>query len=101
VKKDLGKELTFRKLGLMQEIVTVLEDELKIGTPSPIQSMAIPHLLKGKSSLLAAQTGTGKTLAYSLPIIHRLKQDELGAETQLTLPNRPRALVLVPSRELV
>jgi len=51
--------------------------------------------------MLAAQTGTGKTLAYALPIIHRLKQDEIGAKTQLTLANRPRALVLVPSRELV
>ena len=50
---------------------------------------------------MAAQTGTGKTLAYSLPIIHRLKQDEIGAETQMTLPHRPRALILVPSRELV
>jgi hypothetical protein len=36
MKKDLGKELTFRKLGLMQEIVSVLEDDLKISTPSPI-----------------------------------------------------------------
>jgi superfamily II DNA/RNA helicase len=63
--------------------------------------MAVPHLLKGHSALLAAQTGTGKTLAYTLPIINRLKQDEIGAKTQLTLPNRPRALILVPSRELV
>ena len=63
--------------------------------------MAIPQLIKGKSALLAAQTGTGKTLAYTVPIIHRLKQAELQSETQLTMPNRPRALVLVPSRELV
>ena len=43
--------------------------------------MAVPHLLKGHCALLAAQTGTGKTLAYTLPIIHRLKQDEIGAKT--------------------
>ena len=63
--------------------------------------MAIPHLIKGKSALLAAQTGTGKTLAYTLPIMHRLKQEEVQSDKQLTLPNRPRAIILVPSRELV
>ena len=73
---------------------------MQINTPTPIQKLAIPHLIKGKSALMAAQTGTGKTLAYCLPLIHRLKQAEVDADTQLTLPNRPRAIILVPSREL-
>lgn len=52
--KDLGKELTFAKLGLMHEIVNVLTNQLNITTPSPIQQLAIPHLLKGNCALLAA-----------------------------------------------
>jgi superfamily II DNA/RNA helicase len=62
--------------------------------------MAIPHLNKGFSALLAAQTGTGKTLAYTIPIINKLKNEEMRADTQLTIPNKPRALILVPNREL-
>jgi superfamily II DNA/RNA helicase len=51
--------------------------------------------------MIGAQTGTGKTLAYCLPLIHRLKMSELQSQKQLTEPNRPRALILVPNRELV
>ena len=97
----MSKELTFKSFKLLPEIVSVLENQLDFITPTPIQRLAIPHLIKGKSALLAAQTGTGKTLAYTLPLIHRLKQAEIQSETQLTLPNRPRALILVPGRELV
>jgi ATP-dependent RNA helicase RhlE len=50
--------------------------------------------------MFAAQTGTGKTLSYVLPVIHQLKQSELEAETVLTQECRPRALILVPNREL-
>ncbi len=50
--------------------------------------------------MYAAQTGTGKTLAYTLPLIHQLKQQELESEVVLTRPNRPRALIIVPNREL-
>lgn len=73
---------------------------MHIQTPSPIQQLAVPHLIQGKSALLAAQTGTGKTLAYTVPIIHQLKQQEMLAQTRLTVPNKPRSLVLVPNREL-
>jgi len=65
-------------------------DEQKINTPTPIQSMAAPELLKGKSALLTAQTGTGKTLAYALPLIHNLKMQELNSGIRLTVPHRPR-----------
>ena len=50
--------------------------------------------------MFAAQTGTGKTFSYLLPIIHLLKQQELTAEAVLTAPNRPRSLILLPNREL-
>ena len=65
-----------------------------------MQQLAIPHLLKGKSALFAAQTGTGKTFSYSLPIIHQLKQSEMETGSVLTMENRPRAVVMVPNREL-
>ena len=78
---DLSKELTFKSFKLLPEIVSVLERSLGFVTPTPIQRMAIPQLIRGKSALLAAQTGTGKTLAYTVPIIHRLKQMELESET--------------------
>ena len=92
--------MTFRKFRLLPEIVNVLENKMQVNTPSPIQQMVIPHMLQGKSCIMAAQTGTGKTLAYSIPIIHQLKQQEVKAETRLTLPNKPRSLILVPNREL-
>jgi len=62
--------LTFSNFGLLDEIKNILENDMSIRTPSPIQQLVIPHLLQGKSSLFAAQTGTGKTYAYTLPIIH-------------------------------
>ena len=92
--------MTFKKFKLLPEIVDVLGNDLNIRTPTPIQKLAIPHLIKGNSALLAAQTGTGKTLAYSLPLIHRLKMAELDSDTQLTMPHRPRSLIIVPTREL-
>jgi superfamily II DNA/RNA helicase len=59
--------LSFRQLGLMDEIWGVLESN-DIRTPTPIQTLAIPKLLKGKSALMTAQTGTGKTLAFATRI---------------------------------
>ena len=59
-------------------------------TPTPIQAQAIPLVLKGRDVMGLAQTGTGKTAAFTLPIVDRL----LGG------PQRTRALVLTPTREL-
>jgi superfamily II DNA/RNA helicase len=67
--------------------------------PTPIQAMAIPQLMKGKDIMCAAQTGTGKTLAYLVPMLHKLWTDQ-------EVPNwrrrgqRMRGLILVPTREL-
>jgi len=88
---DEGDEslVTFDDLGLIPE---VLEAVKKAGyeTPSPIQAMAIPALLQGANLLGTAQTGTGKTAAFSLPLLSRLQFN--GHETSM--------LVLTPTREL-
>ncbi len=63
--------------------------------PTPIQAQAIPHLLEGRDLLGIAQTGTGKTAAFALPMLARL-----GAEGRRPTAGHPRALVLTPTREL-
>ena len=64
-------------------------------TPSPIQAQAIPELLNGRDLLGAAQTGTGKTAAFALPILHRLHEDPKPLQRYCM-----RALILTPTREL-
>jgi len=64
-------------------------------TPTPIQTEAIPHLLKGSDLLGIAQTGTGKTAAFTLPLLQEMTQNKKTAA-----PGRPRALILTPTREL-
>jgi len=64
-------------------------------TPTPIQEQAIPHLLEGRDMLGCAQTGTGKTAAFMLPILQHLAQ-----HPRRPLPGKPRVLVLTPTREL-
>jgi ATP-dependent RNA helicase RhlE len=63
--------------------------------PTPIQAAAIPHLLEGRDLLGCAQTGTGKTAAFALPILHRLSEANRPAQ-----PRFPQVLVLSPTREL-
>ncbi len=76
-------------------------------TPSPIQAQAIPHVLAGKDVLGCAQTGTGKTAAFAMPILHRLAAKTHGdaapaapAHPSASFGKRPRCLVLCPTREL-
>ena len=64
-------------------------------TPSPIQEQSIPPLLEGRDMIGCAQTGTGKTAAFSLPILQHLTKNKKPA-----LPNKPRVLILAPTREL-
>ncbi len=83
---------TFADLGLHEEL---LEAVARLGyeQPTPVQAQVIPHLVEGRGDLVAlAQTGTGKTAAYALPLINRL----VGRKPSKT----PRALVLSPTREL-
>ena len=79
----------FASLGLPFNLLRAVE-ELGYETPSPIQEQAIPHLLAGKDVLGLAQTGTGKTAAFALPILSRT-----SAENRV-----PQVLVLAPTREL-
>ncbi len=85
---------TFTDLGLAAPLLKALEEE-GYHTPTPIQAQAIPSLLAGKDLLGIAQTGTGKTAAFALPILQRLAADPKPAPRRGT-----RVLVLSPTREL-
>ncbi len=80
---------SFQQLGLKQSLLKVL-DEVGYETPSPIQAQTIPLLLEGKDVVGQAQTGTGKTAAFALPILSRLDLQQKD----------PQVLVLAPTREL-
>ena len=80
---------TFKELALSEPLQRVLA-EVGYESPSPIQAATIPHLIDGKDLLGQAQTGTGKTAAFALPILNRLDLRK----------TRPQALVLAPTREL-
>ncbi len=86
---------SFADLGLAEPLMRALE-QAGYKTPTPIQTQAIPEVLKGGDLLAAAQTGTGKTAGFTLPILQRLT-DGPAPERK---PGRPRALILTPTREL-
>lgn len=86
--------MSFEQLGLSQTVIQALK-ALNYPKPTRIQNQAIPPILAGKNVIAASQTGTGKTGAYLLPIIERLRQGETQRK------KRVRALILVPTRELV
>ncbi len=86
--------MTFEELKLIEPIKLALK-ETGYTTPTPIQAQAIPALLEGKDLLGCAQTGTGKTAAFALPILNRLVESNTKA-----LPKHTRVLVLAPTREL-
>ncbi|NWG39544.1 MAG: DEAD/DEAH box helicase, partial [Hydrogenophilaceae bacterium] len=89
--------MAFTDLGLRPEILNALTD-LGYKEPSPIQSAVIPVALQGHDVLAAAQTGTGKTAGFSLPIIEKLAPQ---ASTSTSPARHPiRALILAPTREL-
>src|SRR5882672_385645 len=82
--------MPFKALGLHKELVQATR-EMRYAEPTPIQAEAIPAILAGRDLIATAQTGTGKTAAFLLPILHEL----------LKTPQRAtRALVLSPTREL-
>ncbi len=81
-------------LGLAEPLARAVRDA-GYSTPTPIQAQAIPSLLQGRDLLGIAQTGTGKTAAFALPILDRLIRDGRRAE-----PRHVRALILAPTREL-
>src|SRR5574343_84834 len=89
--------MTFATLGLMAEIQRAVAEQ-GYDTPTPIQQQAIPAVLAGHDLMATAQTGTGKTAGFTLPILQRLTA---GANDRLSRVARtPRVLVLTPTREL-
>ncbi|MFL6710039.1 MAG: DEAD/DEAH box helicase [Massilia sp.] len=85
--------MSFASLGLIDPLVRTL-DALGYRTPTPVQAQAIPAVLAARDVMAAAQTGTGKTAAFALPILQMLTMSGQVS------PNCVRALVLVPTREL-
>ena len=86
---DVSTLPTFRDLALIEPLLKELDD-VGYETPSPIQAQVIPHMLQGKDVLGQAQTGTGKTAAFALPILSRIDRRQQD----------PHVLVLAPTREL-
>jgi ATP-dependent RNA helicase DeaD len=86
---DVSTLPSFRDLALIEPLLKALDD-VGYETPSPIQAQVIPHMLQGKDVLGQAQTGTGKTAAFALPILSRIN----------LLQKDPQVLVLAPTREL-
>ncbi len=89
-----GYPMTFSALGLAAPLLQALET-LGYKTPTPVQAQAIPAVLAGRDLMAAAQTGTGKTAGFALPLLQRLAESEEKVDS-----NCIRALVLVPTREL-
>lgn len=89
--------MSFETLGLRVDILRAIADE-GYSTPTPIQLQAIPAVIKGGDILAGAQTGTGKTAGFTLPLLEKLSQ---APTTKLASGRRPiRALILTPTREL-
>src|SRR5690606_27274087 len=81
-------------MSLISAVQKALTEE-KYETPTPIQAQTVPPALTGRDVLGCAQTGTGKTAAFALPILH-----QLGQTNRRALPSGPFVLVLAPTREL-
>jgi len=87
--------MTFKELNLIEPILQAVERE-GYETPSPVQTQAIPLLLAGRDLLACAQTGTGKTAAFAIPILQTLYKQRINSIKKRTL----QALILTPTREL-
>ena len=90
---QIQNNMPFSHLGIIQELNTTLNKQ-SINKPYPIQEMAIPSILNHKDVLGIAQTGSGKTLSYVLPLLQNMK------EVTTADNRRINALILVPTREL-
>jgi ATP-dependent RNA helicase RhlE len=87
--------MTFKDLGIIDPILQALEEK-GYKTPTPIQEKSVPILLKGKDLLGCAQTGTGKTASFAIPIIQMLAKEHNENNRQRKI----KALVVTPTREL-
>ena len=87
--------MTFKELGLIPAILRTLEEQ-GYKKPTPIQQQSIPILLKGRDLLGCAQTGTGKTAAFAIPILQHLSQPHNEPAGRRKI----KALIITPTREL-
>jgi ATP-dependent RNA helicase RhlE len=87
--------MSFEQLGLTEELLKAVTEQGYM-TPTPVQQKAIPLILEGRDVLAGAQTGTGKTASFTLPLLQRLAENSDPHQK----PRRVRALILVPTREL-
>ena len=87
--------MTFKDLGIIEPILKALEAE-GYTHPTPIQEQSIPILLEGKDLLGCAQTGTGKTAAFSIPIIQHIHNEVVHEKGR----RKVKALIVTPTREL-
>ena len=95
-----GKILTtFRELGVLPEIADALE-RVGIVTPFPIQEMTLSVALMGTDLIGQARTGTGKTLAFGIPVLQRTLSQHDVDYSDLAAPGKPQALIVAPTREL-
>ncbi|KJE90275.1 hypothetical protein CAOG_01609 [Capsaspora owczarzaki ATCC 30864] len=94
---EMENKKTFESLGLSPALIAALAEQ-EITTPTRIQSRALPQVLAGHDTGIAAETGSGKTLSYLLPIVEGIKKSD--AQGDFVRPGRPRALILVPHRLL-
>ncbi|MBX9408105.1 DEAD/DEAH box helicase [Pseudomonas baetica] len=91
--------MSFASLGLSEALVRAINDA-GYTEPTPVQQRAIPAVLQGRDLMVAAQTGTGKTGGFALPILERLFPNGHPDKSQRHGPRQPRVLVLTPTREL-
>jgi len=89
--------MTFESLGLAPALLRALSEQ-GYATPTPVQAAAIPLVLGGHDLMAGAQTGTGKTAAFALPLLQKLGVDQVLQNSKQ--PRKPRALILTPTREL-
>jgi ATP-dependent RNA helicase RhlE len=89
--------MSFENLGLSADMLRAVSEE-GYTVPTPVQTQAIPYILQGRDVLAGAQTGTGKTAAFTLPLLQRLSAAPVPAQAQGR--RQIRALVLTPTREL-
>lgn len=97
--EDLATESTFGDLGVTAQLEQAL-NEVGITHPFPIQEMSIPITLSGADLIGQARTGTGKTLAFGLPILQRIRIEGDDDFEELAAPGKPQALIMTPTREL-
>ena len=100
LQEENRKAFSFKEFRFLPEIYNVLE-RIDISAPTSVQLSVIPKIISNDSNVFfASNTGMGKTLAYLLPIINHLKIEEINSKIKLTQAKKPRALIIVPTREL-